>query len=75
MRRYVIQYSVGDEFKLNIVTAQTVEEALILCGAVPDTKTGTQSTVHIDFIYSEEVPDMVAIQDDDIEGCTRGIKN
>lgn len=39
MRRYVIQYSVGDDLKLNIVTAQTVEEALILCGAVPDIKT------------------------------------
>ena len=75
MRKYVIQYSVGDELKLNIVTAQNEEAALILCGAVPDIKTGTQSTVHIDFIYSEEVPDMLDIQDDDIESCTRGIKN
>lgn len=75
MRKYVIQYSVGNELKLNIVTAQTVEEALILCGAVPDTKPGTKQSAHIEFIYSEEVHDILAIQDDDIEGCTKGIKN
>lgn len=73
MKKYVIQYSIGDELKLNIITASSVEEALIGCGAIPNTETGTHPSAHIEFIYSEDIKQTGEILDADVG--TSGIKN